>query len=316
MTNPSSLQKDNNFLSLVLSWLIKLTGIALFAYVLKDVNWKTCLDAISKISIFPLIISLSMIHIGYAIKAKRWQIILANYSTKLSIWELYKIFCIGTFLGIITPGKIGDFGRLYYIKDSIDLKKGLSSLFIDRIFDLIALGVLGGMAVFYFEWHFNIIESKVFMLGLKTKYAFIIGAIIILSTALIFSRKIISGLTLILNGVKSFFSFLKQLTITFLSMILIYGAFIIIAHDMGLEISYVGLFLGTILIGLLSLVPITILGLGVREVSMVYIFSLYNLSYDLAIAISLILFFIQLMATVPGIILFSKKPFRLNQIKK
>ncbi len=47
------------------------------------------------------------------------------------------------------------------------------------------------MAVFYFEWHFNIIESKVFMLGLKTKYAFIIGAIIILSTSLIFRRKII-----------------------------------------------------------------------------------------------------------------------------
>ena len=99
-------------------------------------------------------------------------------------------------------------------------------------------------------------------------------------------------------------------------MILIYGAFIVVSYDMNLEINYLGLFLGIILIGLLSLIPITILGLGVREVSMVYIFELYGLGFDKAIAMSLIMLFIQLISTIPGIIWFSKNPLNISSLKK
>ena len=77
-----------------------------------------------------------------------------------------------------------------------------------------------------------------------------------------------------------------------------------------------GLFFGIILIGLLSLIPITILGIGIREFSMVYLFELYGIGFDKAIAMALIILVIQLISTLPGIVLFSKNPFKISNIKQ
>jgi glycosyltransferase 2 family protein len=315
MTNISSLQ-NNNLLKSVFPWLIKSLGVSLFIYILTNVNWEICFVEISKISIFSFLIALTMIQLGYLIKAKRWQVVLSHYKVEIPIWKLYKIFSIGTFLGLITPGKIGDFGRLFYIKNDIDIKKGLSSLFIDRIFDLISLGVLGFCSLIYFENNFKIINKTSIHFGWGNQYFFISALAIMLILYLLLRKKIISIFKTIIDGFKNYISFLKQLLLTLISMVLIYGAFIVISFDMNIEINYIGLFLGIILIGLLSLIPITILGLGVREVSMVYIFELYGLGFDKAIAMSLIMFLIQLISTAPGIFWFSKKPLNISNINK
>ena len=315
MANISSL-RNNKVLKSLFSWLIKLIGVSLFIFILRDVNWEICLKETSNISIFSLLTALTMIQLGYLIKAKRWQIILQHYHTQLSILKLYQIFSIGTFLGIITPGKIGDFGRLYYIKNKIDFKKGISSLFIDRIFDLISLGVLGLISLIYFETKFQISNSTSLYYGWEKQYLILIIFALIVLISLLFRNKITAIFKIVMEGFKNFASFIKQLSLTFLSMILIYGAFIVVSYDMNLDINYLGLFLGIILIGLLSLIPITILGLGVREVSMVYVFELYGLGFDKAIAMSLIMLFIQLISTIPGIIWFSKNPLNLSSLKK
>jgi uncharacterized protein (TIRG00374 family) len=313
MTNISSLP-NNKTLKTLLSWLIKLLGITLFIYVLKNVDWKICIEEMSKISIFSLVIALFMIQIGYLIKSKRWQIILTHYEVEITVWKLFKIFSIGTFLGLVTPGKIGDFGRLFYIKKYIDVKKGLSSLFIDRIFDLISLGILGFVSILYFENNFKIINKISIQFGYDKQY-FLIGVILsMLVLYIILRKKIISIIQTIKDGFKDFISFLKQLFITIISMILIYGAFVVVCYNMNIQIHYLGLFFGIVLIGLLSLIPITVLGLGVREVSMVYIFDLYGLGFEKAIALSLIMLMIQIISTIPGIIWFSKKPLNFNKI--
>ena len=313
MTNLSSLP-NNKTLKSLLSWLIKLLGITLFIYLLKNVDWKVCKDEMSKISIFSLVIALLMIQIGYLIKSKRWQIILGHYEVTIPVWKLFKIFSIGTFLGLVTPGKIGDFGRLFYIKKYIDIKKGLSSLFIDRIFDLISLGIFGFVSIIYFENNFKIINKISLQFGYEKQY-FLIGVIIsTLALYVILRKKIISIIQTIMEGFKGFISFIKQLIITVFSMILIYGAFVVVCYGMNIQIHYLGLFFGLILIGLLSLIPITVLGLGVREVSMVYIFDLYGLGFEKAIALSLIILIMQIISTIPGIIWFSKKPLNFNKI--
>ena len=60
------------------------------------------------------------------------------------------MFLIGGYLGIITPGKIGDFGRLYYIKKARNWKQLLTSLLIDRLNDLIVLIIIG--IIVFHKW--------------------------------------------------------------------------------------------------------------------------------------------------------------------
>ncbi|MBQ0741448.1 flippase-like domain-containing protein, partial [Aquimarina celericrescens] len=63
------------------------------------------------------------------------------------------------FLANITPGKLGDFGRLFYIKDQIPNPKiGWSSLIMDRVFDLICLLFFSVIALFYYQLNFDIIK--------------------------------------------------------------------------------------------------------------------------------------------------------------
>ena len=315
MTNTRSLQNNKKLKSLF-SWLIKLFGVSLFIFILKDVDWNICLKEMSKISIASFLTALVMIQLGYLLKAKRWQIILTHYKVNIPILKLYEIFSIGTFLGVITPGKIGDFGRLFYIKKSIEFKKGLSSLFIDRIFDLICLGILGFFSIIYFETNFKISDSTAIHFGGEKKFLFVLLLLLIVTVYMILRKKIISIFKIILDGFKNFISFLKQLILTLISMILIYGAFIVISYDMNIGINHLGLFFGIILIGLLSLIPITILGIGIREFSMVYLFELYGIGFDKAIAMALIILVIQLISTIPGIVWFSKNPLKISNIKR
>ena len=85
---------------------------------------------------------------------------------------------------------------------------------------------------------------------------------------------------------------------------------------MGLEIDFIGLFLGLILMGLLTLVPITVLGIGIREISLIYIFNLYHLSSEKAVAFSLIIFFIQILSIIPGLYWFNKNPINFKKLDK
>jgi len=111
---------------------------------------------------------------------------------------------------------------------------------------------------------------------------------------------------------KSMLAFL----ITCFSMVLIYGIFNYIAWAMGIEIDHLGLFLGTFILGILTLLPITVLGIGVRETSLVIIFQLYDLPAEDAIALSLIIFLLQLISFLPGAIWFYLSPISLKDLRK
>ena len=81
-------------------------------------NWKLCFHYFQKLSFINLLAALLIINVGYFIKSLRWKNILSTLKIKLNILFLFKVFLIGGYLGIITPGKLGDFGRLYYIKEN------------------------------------------------------------------------------------------------------------------------------------------------------------------------------------------------------
>ena len=187
---------------------------------------------------------------------------------------------------------------------------------MDRVFDLVCLLLFSFVALLYFQINFKIIQLP----KDNTTFLFwLIGLFIMLITVFVFRIKFKNILSPWwkaftshdLGFVKSIQSFL----LTCLSMTLIYGVFNYIAFVMKIEIDHLGLFLGTFVLGVLTLLPITILGIGVRETSLVLIFQLYELPAQDAIALSLIIFFIQLVSLIPGAIWFYLSPIQLKDLK-
>ncbi len=299
------------------SFFVKLIGIALFFVLLYKVGWNETIDSVKKISVIHVFVATCILWIAFYLKSMRWKIVSNSYGIPLQDFQAFKIFFIGLFLANITPGKLGDFGRLFYIKDLLPSQKiGWSSLIMDRIFDLICLAFFCSISVFYYQIHFRILKFP------NNYWTFLLWGVLFLIIILVFAvfkkkiKKIIKPSLAAFNShTLKGFSGVKALSITFLSMILIYGVFNYIAWGMGLPIDHLGLFLGAFILGILSLLPVTILGIGIRETSLVIIFQLYGLPSQDAIALSLIIFLLQIISFIPGAIWFYLSPVELNQIK-
>jgi uncharacterized membrane protein YbhN (UPF0104 family) len=105
---------------------------------------------------------------------------------------------------------------------------------------------------------------------------------------------------------------MTQLIITFFAIIFLYSSFIIIAQNLNINIPAIDIFFIAIISGILNLLPITILGIGVREATLVFLFGLYGVDYNTAISFSLIIFAIQIITLLPGAYFFYKSPINLN----
>jgi len=251
-----------------------------------------------------------IINVGYFLKTIRWKNILSTLKIKQDILLLFKVFLIGSYLGLITPGKLGDFGRLYYLKKAGNWKQLLTSLLVDRLNDLIVLIILGGIALLrlnmLFPNHFEVtLNYKLIILILL----FLVIGVLAFKKFQSFFADFYQLLKMSLSLKNNFY----QITITFVSMICLYGSFILISKDLNILIGTFDILYVAFITGILSLLPITVLGIGVREASIIYFFNLYGIDYDISIAFSLIIFFIQIITFLPGAFWFYKNPISLKK---
>ena len=293
-----------------LIYLLKVFSLFLFIYILSKANWKLCFNYFQKLSFINLLAALLIINVGYFIKSLRWKNILSTLKIKLNILFLFKVFLIGGYLGIITPGKLGDFGRLYYIKEKGNWKKLLASLFVDRLNDFIVLIILGCIAILrlnnLFPNHFEITLN--YRLTIIIIFLLIIGFVVLKKFKNFFSE-FYDSLKISLSLKNN----LYQIIITFASMGCLYGSFILISKDLDILIGPIDILLIAFITGILNLLPITILGIGVREATVIYLFNLYGVGYDISIAFSLIIFVIQIITFLPGAFCFYKNPISLDK---
>ncbi len=290
-------------------YFLKVFSLILFIYLLSKANWILCFNYFKKLSLFNVLAALFIINFGYFLKTIRWKNILSTLKIKEEILILFKAFLIGGYLGLITPGKLGDFGRIYYLKKAGTSKQLLASLFIDRLNDLIVLILIGSIAILrlnrLFPNHFEVILNyKLIILILL----FCVIGIVVFKKFQSFFREFYHLLKMSLSLKDNFY----QIIITLFSMSFLYGSFILIANDLKILIAPIDILFIAFITGILNLLPITILGIGVREASIIYLFNLYGVDYDISIAFSLIIFLIQITTLLPGAFWFYKNPISLN----
>ncbi len=299
------------------SFWIKFFGLLLFCLLIYKVGWSETLASIKKVAVIHLVVAVFVFWLGFYLKSVRWKIVSNSYGIPLKSYQAFKVFSIGLFLANITPGKLGDFGRLFYIKDQLPSRKiGWSSLIMDRVFDLVCLAAFSFIGLVYYQVNFKIIKTP------DNLGSIFLWALLLFFTVLVFfvlrkkiKRSLAPWWEAFNSHVLDWRLGIGAIGITAVSMILVYGMFNYIAWGMSIPINHLGLFLGTFVLGILSLLPITVLGIGIRETSLVFIFQLYGLPSQDALALSLIIFLLQLISFIPGAIWFYISPVELRQLK-
>jgi len=108
-----------------------------------------------------------------------------------------------------------------------------------------------------------------------------------------------------LKKINLSFSQLLLITIyTLCSLIIGYGLFYYLAISLDIKIYIIELLAISILVSFIQLLPISILGIGTRDITLIYFFHLNGLSTEMAVSLSFLVLFANIAATFPGLILF------------
>ena len=142
-----------------------------------------------------------------------------------------------------------------------------------------------------------------------------LGSIITLFVILILTFRNSSIFQNIKKKLVDFLSNLKKIKLSFSQLILIlfytacsliigYGLFYYLAISLDINIYIIELLAISILVSFIQLLPISILGIGTRDITLIYFFHLNGLSTEMAVSLSFLVLFANIAATTPGLILF------------
>lgn len=255
-------------------------------------------------------------------KALRWKIILRRSGINYSLLKSFNLYSMGAAAGIITPGKLGELTKIYFLKkDGHKLVYSLGSIIIDRIFDLIFLSLL---CLIGFISLFNIFIYQLLALLILTFFAsLLIFVIFKLKLYVFFINRIIPNRfkQVIDEHLANFFQQLKEIGyLNYIFGIILTGAsylfFIWQIYLLGLAINiklnFFYLLLMISISNFLELLPITFNGIGTREGVYVIFFKIMNLPIEKGFILSLLQLSILIFTALIGLIswvaiLFNKK---------
>ena len=278
-------------------------SVGLLLFLLFRVNLEEVVNLFLTIP-FPMLVLLFLLtFVSYLIKAIKWRILLRSININIKLIEVFKITLVGTFYGLLTPAKSGDFLKCYHTKFS--KSDVLPTIVWDRIIDIATLIVLSNVSAFLFfrDRHQPIAHILLFLTLMFT-------VIFLLTT----NQKFISFFTNLLKipegAQKSFIDKMTEIrgnkttilnvfagTLTFYIIVAVISLCILRSFDPRINLSIV--FFVPIII-LVANVPITISGLGLREYIAILCFTTIDQPIAIGFTFSLTLFIITDL--VPGIL--------------
>jgi uncharacterized protein (TIRG00374 family) len=154
---------------LLLRWFLRLLGPALLVYILwanadqLALAWQT----LRNVRWAPLVAVVLLVVPFVLLKGWRWQIILADLGQRVPWSKATLYYALGIFLGAATPGQAGDALKAWYLKaEGYDLGAALLSTVVDRLFDLLIMGVLAVSGLYILWQYFPGASLILLLLGL------------------------------------------------------------------------------------------------------------------------------------------------------
>lgn len=291
--------------------LLKLSAtLAILLIVIRIVNVGKIVESFQRMDLYYFFTALALVPLSLSLQLLRWWLLLRNVEPSVTFSETINSFLGGLGISLTTPGYIGEYARVLYIRSDdrwrltglvmIDKAFVFSTivlaatidlfLFVDIKFKALLFGL--GLSTIYFIFNPNKIEKvlRKVTLGLpfKDKTGSVINALNTLD------RKLISdclGLSILYYAVR-----LGQFFLLLLAF-----------EKVGLQAV---LFSFPLMI-LAMCLPLTIGGLGIREGASVFLLSKFHIAQATALNAAFLLFVINTLTPgIVGLSLISKMKIR------
>ena len=282
-----------------------LLSIALLIYLLSQQGWGEIVDALRQIPPISLLLVVILMTVSRISVGARWYSLLRSTTSNISFAESLRMTFAGLFAANFLPTTIGgDVVRLAgTLPRSEDRVASAASIAADRLVGLsgMAMAIPFGLGVLI-EWIQTNAIGGIHFLHFVRNSSFTFALAVNWTELWIKIRKILRELIdVFVMWIRRPRALLSAFGFTWLHMTCLFSLLWLLLTGMGQTISILtvaGLWSFTYLI---TLMPFSINGLGIREVSISYIFTnLGGISIQSALALALILRTMEMIASVPG----------------
>lgn len=283
---------------------LRIIGVVILCIILWKVDLSKLFANFRKIYLPFLLLSILLNIPMTLIKSVRWNMLLRSQSIIYTYKDSFLVYLSSIYAGVITPGRLGEFIKALYLKydKNISVSRGMSSVILDRLFDMYVLVILGTLGI----WKFHIF-------GNSSNISFIVIALLLMIPALLIKKELTENILKklyrftvlkkthenIKEKFKYFYTGMSQMMTPklFLSFLLTLSSYLIffiqcylISKAMHISIDFITITLFMAISNLISFIPISISGLGTRDAVLIYLFSIIGLEPELAVSFAFLIF--------------------------
>jgi glycosyltransferase 2 family protein len=295
------------------TWLRLPVSLGLLAFILGQIDLGAAMATVLGVSLPLLFVVLVLLAVDRVLSAYRWYMLLPHAHGEIGLWRLLRLVLVSTFIGYFMPGTVGiDAVRIYGLSRMAgDLPQAVSSVLLERVLALLALValVLGGLAVAPTGLPDSIGQTA--WLGLA---CLVLGGWMLMDprmrrlTRALLAPKALDGVRRRLGEVYAaldvyrgrpglmLWALVVALAFQLLRVLIVYTA----AQALGAPTALVHFVAIVPIIFFVTLLPISVAGIGVQEAAFVYLFGFVGMPAETALPLSLVMHGAAFVSVLPG----------------
>jgi uncharacterized membrane protein YbhN (UPF0104 family) len=268
------------------------------------------------------ILSLAQIPPLIFLRSMRWRNILSKYDISYSEWQCFKIYFV-EMVAIMVVATVGTFAKAVYLKrDGHGLMQPILSILAEKYYDYLLPLVFGAIS-FLFVWIKPDSDTGLILFLFITLLAFIPArkACLLLSPRFFpnrFKKMLlkkgwnINEHLLKIHDMLNFKIYSYSISAFGLYFVSIY----FLTKGLNLELNFFQVVLIMTITSLITLIPISFLGIGTRDAGLLAVFSFFGHSPDQAVALSMALLLLRIAIVFMGSIFWFIDPPPLAELKQ
>lgn len=282
-------------------WLPRLLGPIVLGIILLRLDLADIVQALERASTAVIALACVVVLPVFPLRSWRWRLLLESQGTKLGAIETLNAYAFSIVVGAATPGRIGELVKISYLRRRrVPTTVALLTVGVDRILDLFFVIFVGLAALAAFAGG----RTRAVLLLALVATAVACAAALRYALSPHGRRTARRFLALILPerwsqqslaALETLFARMTALPrstlaaagfLTALAWLATYLSLYLCAIALGLEIPFLDLCGVTAVSSLVSFLPISILGLGTRDATLIALLAPYGISATRAVALS------------------------------
>ena len=314
--------------------ILPLFGIIVFVLILWNLDLSRVFQSFADLNAYFLLMALALQVPIITLKALKWKILIRSYSVDFPMVRAVTSWLVGFSIGIMTPGRMGDLARAYYLKGRLPLGKSLTTVIADRIIDVLvlisfsALGVIIFVSLYATGMGYGLFLPLLSLLfiGLVTGIYVMTRKGIMMRVLRPFYRRFIperygKEVSKVFHDFYGGLGDMKKrgglviasVCICAVTWVLGFVQVYVLSLSMDIDLSLVFIVSIIPIITLLDALPISFSGIGTRDAAMIFFFGFISLTSESAVSFSLlILLFNYIISAAFGLLFWLRDPISIE----